>query len=167
MAAPHLVELAAQVRRHTIELLTAVPEACLLWAPSGTSNHIFWHAGHAVWLLDVLFLELIAGQSELPASWTETFGMDCRPVHETNRLGAWPSRSEVERRLHSQLDRVIQRIAELPTERFAPDAPAELGSRNLLSCFVHAWHDEARHQGEMYLLLKQWRVRRDSSLTNS
>ena len=167
MAAPHLVELARQVRVHTFELLAAVPERCLLWAPQGTSNHILWHAGHALWVQDVLFIEPVAGKSELPQGWAETFGMDCRPVQETNRLRAWPTREAIERRLRGQLDRVIQVLADIPEERLAFDAPRVLGSRNLLSSFVHAWHDEARHQGEMYLLLKQFRSTSTPNLANS
>jgi hypothetical protein len=167
MAAPHLVELACQVRGSTLDLLSAVPEQCLLWAPQGTSNHILWHAGHALWVQDVLFIELVAGRSELPQGWAETFGMDCRPVQETNRLRAWPSRKAIDRCLREQLDRLFQLLGEVVDTRLAFDAPCVLGSRNLLSCFVHAWHDEAKHQGEMYLLFKQWRSRSASNLANS
>ena len=167
MAAPHLVELACQVRIHTVELLAAVPQPCLLWAPPGTSNHILWHAGHALWVQDVLFIEPVTGKSELPSGWAETFGMDCRPVQESNRLPAWPTREAIERRLRGQLDRVIELIQEIAEERLAFDAPPVLGERNLLSAFVHAWHDEARHQGEMYLLFKQFRTANASNLANS
>jgi hypothetical protein len=34
-----------------------------------------------------------------------------------------------------------------------------LGHRSLLSTIVHGLHDEAKHQGEMYLLLKLCRAR--------
>ena len=85
-----LTELVRQVRSGTLEILAAADERWLTWAPPGTSNHILWHAGHALWLGDVLGVELITGQSELPPGWPETFGMDCRPVGETNR---WPSRA--------------------------------------------------------------------------
>ena len=36
----HLIELAKQVRGTTVQLLAGVPEDWLLWAPTGTSNHI-------------------------------------------------------------------------------------------------------------------------------
>ena len=71
-----LTELVRQVRSGTLEILAAADERWLTWAPPGTSNHILWHAGHALWLGDVLGVELITGQSELPPGWPETFGMD-------------------------------------------------------------------------------------------
>jgi hypothetical protein len=148
-------ELARQVRGDTLRLLAAAPKDWLTWAPPGTSNHVLWHAGHALWLQDVLFIELVTGQSELPAGWAETFGMDCRSVKETDAIRGWPSRAEIQHRLNEQLSRVLQLLAELPAEKLASDARPILGSRNLLSCLIHAWHDEAKHQGEMYLLLKQ------------
>ena len=85
----HLQELARQVRGNTLQFLAAVPEAWLTWAPEGTSNHILWHAGHALWVQDVLCIQPLTGSgSELPAGWDETFGSDCRPVRTTTD---WPS----------------------------------------------------------------------------
>jgi hypothetical protein len=149
----HLAELARQVRGDTLRLLTAAPEPWLTWAPAGTSNHILWHAGHALWLQDVLFIEPATGRSELPDGWAETFGMDCRPVKLTDQMKLWPKRSEIERLLAQQLTRVLQLLSDLPADRLAVDARAS-HSRNLVSSLIHAWHDEAKHQGEMYLLLK-------------
>jgi hypothetical protein len=167
MPAPHIAELASQVRLITVQSLAAAPEQSLLWAPPGTSNHILWHAGHALWVQDVLFIELFAGKSELPPGWADTFGMDCRPVLETNRLHAWPSRVEVKRLLQDQLDRVFSLLAEIPAAQLAIDAAPVMDGRNLLSCCVHAWHDEARHQGEMFLLSKQFRARQAQNLADS
>lgn len=76
----HLAELTRQVRSHTIELLLAAPEGWLTWAPAGTSNHLLWHAGHALWVQDRLCIEPLTGSSELPAGWAKKFGADCRPV---------------------------------------------------------------------------------------
>ncbi len=45
-----LAELAGQVRQRTLELLGAAEPSWLTWSPPGTSNHILWHAGHALWL---------------------------------------------------------------------------------------------------------------------
>jgi hypothetical protein len=138
----HLSELARQVRGHTIRLLEAAPAEWLLWAPAGTSNHVLWHAGHALWLGDVLGVALLTGRSELPPGWPETFGSDCRPVRETAQ---WPGRDEVRDRLHRQLDRLLQ--------LFASEA-GRLERGPLVERVIHGLHDEARHQGEMYLLLK-------------
>src|SRR5262245_48623890 len=100
-----LAELARQVRTDTRRMLAAAKPEWLTWAPAGTSNHILWHAGHAVWLLDVLGIELLTGRNELPAGWAETFGMNCWPVQETR---TWPSPSELDSALSRQLDRFVQ-----------------------------------------------------------
>jgi len=160
-----LLELARQVRSDTLRLLGAAPKDWLLFAPPGTSNHVIWHAGHALWLQDVLFIEPATGASELPAGWAESFGMDCRPVKETDARRLWPTFSEIDQRLKAQLVRMIQLVDELPTAILAADAPPIRGSRNLLSAAIHAWHDEAKHQGEMYLLLKQRKAAKIGSKT--
>ncbi len=150
----HLAELAKQIRGDTLRLLAAAPDSWLTWAPAGTSNHILWHAGHGVWLQDALFIEPATGKSELPAGWAEMFGMDCRPVQVNNEMNAWPSPAELERLLREQLHRVLELLAALPPARLAADASPGGGRRNLVSSAIHGWHDEAKHQGEMYLLLK-------------
>jgi hypothetical protein len=148
--AAHLIELARQVRGDTRKLLAAAPEDWLTWAPPGTSNHILWHAGHALWLGDVLTIGPITGRSELPAGWAETFGMDCRPVCQTRD---WPPRTMIDELLARQLGRIEELLAALPPERLADSRPGP-GRRSLASSIVHGFHDEAKHQGEMYLLLK-------------
>jgi len=156
--ATHLIELARQVRGDTLRLLAAPPDDWLTWAPPGTSNHVLWHCGHALWLGDVLIIEPITGRSEQPAGWAETFGMDCRPVSQTRD---WPSRATIRQLLAQQLTRIEQLLTELSPERLTDVRPA-LGRRTLLSSIVHALHDEAKHQGEMYLLLKLRKARGQS-----
>jgi DinB superfamily len=153
--ATQLIELARQVRGDTLTLLAAAPEPWLTWAPPGTSNHILWHAGHALWLGDVLAIEPITTCSELPAGWAETFGMDCRPVSQTRD---WPSRATIAQYLTSQLKRIEQLLAGLSPQRLQDPRPV-LGRRSLVSAIVHGLHDEAKHQGEMYLLLKLCKAR--------
>lgn len=155
-----LIELAQQVRHDTLRFLSVADESWLTWAPPGTSNHLLWHAGHTLWVQDVLFVEVVTGQSELPAGWAATFGMDGRPVKATDANQGWPHRAEIEQRLREQLPRVRELVQDQPANAFAADAPPVLGSRNLLSCYTHAWHDEAKHQGEMYLLIKLLRAQR-------
>lgn len=146
-----VVELARQVRNDTLAFLEMAEERSLFWAPPGTSNHIMWHAGHALWVQDVLFVEIVTKKSELPPGWAETFGMDCRPVKETR---TWPSRGDLHERLVAQLDRIVELVSLVPDEMLAANAPAVMDERNLLSALTHGWHDEAKHAGEMYLLLK-------------
>lgn len=150
----YLAELARQVRGHTLRILEAAQPDWLLWAPAGTSNHILWHAGHALWLQDALCVKLLTGKSELPPGWAETFGMDCRPVATTTD---WPSREEVARLLESQLERVLALLASDVGRRVTESTPAGGKYWEVACRIIHGWHDEARHQGEMYLLLKMQR----------
>ena len=152
-----LAELAGQVRRGTLHLLQVPDERWLHWSPPGTSNHILWHAGHALWAQDVLSIEPLTGKSELPRDWARRFGQHCQPVVETT---AWPPAEEVAALLARQLERFAELLvehAETIADR-ADDPPAN-GGWPLLAGMIHAWHDEARHQGEMYLLQKLCRAR--------
>jgi hypothetical protein len=148
-----LQELAVEVRSKTVQLLDYAPPQFLTWAPAGTANHILWHAGHAVWLQDVLCLAIATGKSELPPGWSATFGMGSRPGRQQ---GKWPSKEEVRRQLQIQLPQLIEVIGRLTPEEL--EALPRYGhpgdDRTLQECIVHGLHDEANHQGEMYLLLK-------------
>lgn len=146
----HLIELAKQVRSSTVQLLEGAPADWLLWAPSGTSNHITWHAGHSFWAQDCLCIEPLSGRSELPLGWNEKFGADCQPVAETR---GWPERAELLHHLHKQLDRMIALFGE-HSDRLTQIGSNPDGGWDLTRGVIHGLHDEARHQGEMYLLMK-------------
>jgi hypothetical protein len=149
-----LQELARQVRGKTIQLLTEARPEWLTWAPPGTSNHILWHAGHAIWLQDVLCLQPLTGQSSLPEGWAETFGMDCRPVKSTTE---WPSVARLQSLLREQLERMLEALA--AADDLALAKIANTRGDTLAARIIHGLHDEAKHQGEMYLLLKLCRAR--------
>lgn len=144
-------ELGKQVRGATLEVLEATPPAWHTWAPPGTSNHVTWHAGHCLWLQDVLCVQPLTGRSELPPGWAEAFGQHCRPVAQVQ---AWPPAEEIRMLLHKQLRRLSQLVDACDLERLSANAPPPRGGWPLASGILHGWHDEARHQGEMYLLLK-------------
>ncbi len=148
-------ELARQVRGGTWQLLEATPQAWLTWSPVGTANHILWHAGHAVWLQDVLSIQPLSQRSELPDAWSETFGQHCLPVASRSD---WPEVTEIATRLQEQLQRILQLVDAADARRIAADESCSSSGWGLLSGMLHGWHDEARHQGEMYLLWKQRRA---------
>jgi hypothetical protein len=150
--------LASDVRARTLQILETAAPAELTWAPPGTSNHLLWHAGHALWLQDVLCLRLVSGRSDLPAGWEAAFGMGSRP--ETRR--AWPDKDAVLERLREQLPLVLATVGALADAELVRRPPhAHRGDlRTLEQSIVHGWHDEACHQGEMYLLLKMRRAPR-------
>jgi hypothetical protein len=152
----HVQELARQVRSNTLHLLTAAHESWLTWAPEGTSNHLLWHSGHALWVQDVLCIQpLTRGGGELPDGWAEAFGADCRSVSTTTD---WPHRDEVQTLLESQLARLLE-LFDTHADRLARIGPDPPSDWDLTRGVIHGLHDEARHQGEMYLLLKLCRAR--------
>jgi hypothetical protein len=149
--------LATEVRGKTLLLLDHADKRACLWAPPGLSNHLLWHAGHALWLQDLMDVEACTGASELPAGWEETFGQHCRPVRQTTD---WPDKSEVSALLRRQLSRLLEIFETLtPDALAAPPRGRRLGrGRPLVYWIIHGLHDEANHQGEMWLLLKMQRT---------
>jgi hypothetical protein len=150
-----LQELASQVRHDTLQILNAAQPTWLTYSPPGTSNHILWHAGHALWLQDVLCVKLLTRREELPVRWAEKFGMDCRPVSQTVD---WPSRDELKKLLSGQLRRLLELLATAPDERLAETADPVWGTATISDRIIHGLHDEAKHSGEMYLILKLCRA---------
>jgi hypothetical protein len=146
-----------EIRGKTLKLLAEACDNELLWAPPGLSNHILWHAGHALWLGDLLGIEPITGVRELPPGWSATFGQNCRPVRETT---TWPARDEIRERLESQKNRLIEEVGKLSKKDLCqPPRSQKLGTERTLGyLIVHGMHDEANHQGEMRLLLKMQRT---------
>ena len=145
-----LAILAYQVRDCTLKLFDATDPDALTWTPPGTANHILWHAGHAVWVAGVLTIEPLTGNSELPAGWTEKFGQNSQPA----TMRDWPERTEVRWRLETQLKRILDLLDVYRDKISTADATLLEGGWPLLHGIIHGWHDEARHQGEMYLLQK-------------
>lgn len=155
----HLTELARQIRRGTLEILNAAQPDWLTWAPEPTSNHMLWHAGHALWLQDVLCIEPLTGYSELPDGWADSFGMNCRPVSTTSE---WPSVEHLNDQLVRQLNRMTQLFEADSSGRLARIGPNIGGKWDLVRGIIHGLYDEAKHSGEMYLLWKMCHLREKS-----
>ncbi len=155
-AAEVLRELARQVRGATLRGLQATPDEWLTWAPPGTANHILWHAGHALWLQDLLCIRLLTGQGELPPGWSETFGASCRPPQQTSD---WVSGAELAGLLQSQLERILELLSATSDRQLAQVADPTRGTATVAARIIHGFHDEAKHSGEMYLLWKLCRTR--------
>jgi hypothetical protein len=80
------------------------------------------------------------------------FGQNSRPAATR---AAWPEEAEVRERLETQLARILELYGEHADTIVINAAEPLPGSGwPLLAGLIHAWHDEARHQGEMYLLHK-------------
>jgi hypothetical protein len=79
--------------------------------------------------------------------------MDCRPVKDTTD---WPSRDQLLQLLAAQLDRILVACSAADDQRLAQIVNAK--GDTLASRMIHGLHDEAKHQGEMYLLIKMCRA---------
>jgi hypothetical protein len=145
-----LQELAREVRQGTLQILAAAQAAWLTWTPPRTSNHILWHAGHALWLQDLMCVQPLSGESELPAGWAERFGMKSDPASTS----IWPDRADVQQLLEAQLERMLKLLGEVSPSQLSRPARSLGGGRSLVGWIIHGLHDEARHSGEMYLLWK-------------
>ena len=149
------MDLANQVRRNTIRVLEEAPESAhCCCAPEGTSNHIIWHAGHALWLQDRLCIGLLTGEQQFGDDWNMTFGMNCRPVAETS---TWPDRSDLLEKLTTQHNKILEVLDGATEDDLNRVADPERGPLTVSSRIVHGFHDEAKHCGEMYLLTKMCR----------
>jgi hypothetical protein len=149
--------LALEVRLKTLQILELMTDAETLWAPAGTANHALWHAGHALWVQDALCLQIVTGRSELPLGYAGQFEMGSRPG---NQRQGWPNRRELAHHLQAQLPRLNEVINSL-NDSDLDQLPrhAYPGDKCLLGeCILHGLHDEANHQGEMYLLFKMQRL---------
>ena len=113
-----LQELAREVRQGTLQILAAAQTAWLTWTPSHSANHILWHAGHALWLQDVMCVQPLSGQSELPARWSERFGMNSYPASTS----VWPDRADVEQLLEAQLQRMLKLLADVSPSQLSQPA---------------------------------------------
>jgi len=145
--------LATEVRGKTLRRLEGVTDAEARWAPPGLNNTILWHAGHALVVVEHLSVSPATGQPPVyPQGWFETFSWTSNPATVTH----WPALDEVVGRLREQLQRLTTAIDALSPDKLAtPDA----NGRTLRYSILHGLHDEAGHQGEIYLLRKMLKAR--------
>ncbi len=145
-----LLLLIDEVRNKTLKLLDGVSEDLARFAPAGLSNSILWHAGHAFVVNEHLGIAAATGKPpELPEGWFETFSWKSQPATVTR----WPATSEVISRLRDQQQRLRAAVGAMTIEQLDKVVdPAR--DRSVRYTVLHGLHDEANHQGEMWLLKK-------------
>jgi len=142
--------LAREVRGKTFRILDGVSDEQAHFVPQGLNNSIIWHAGHSLWVVEVLSLAAATGQSaQLPSGWVELFNSKSKPTRETK----FPPLAQVIEALRNQLERLVSAIDPLTPQQLAVVIdPAR--NRTVRYNILHGLHDEANHQGEMWLLRK-------------
>ena len=155
MADESLITLAQEVRAKTLRLMDGVSDAEARFAAPGLQNSILWHAGHALMSVQYLCIGLV--DREQPAFWERwynIFSWDSKPATVTD----WPAVGDVVGELTAQLPRLLRTIRSLDDEQLQ-HAPSEKTTKPLRYYIVHGLHDEANHQGEIWLLKKMWAKR--------
>jgi len=143
--------LASEVRGKTLRILDGVTsdDEARFTGP-GLNNSILWHAGHAIMVVEHLGLMPATGKpAAYPAGWFEKFGWKTEPA----MVREWPALAEVKEQLRLQLARLQDAIRSLSPAQLDVVVDKEK-NRTLRYSILHGLHDEAGHQGEMYLLRK-------------
>lgn len=150
-----LLLLAREVRSKTLKLLDDVDEQQARFAAPGLANTILWNAGHVVIINEHLGLAPATGKPPgYPADWFNKFSWKSEPATVTS----WPSVEQVRLVLREQLQRLAAAIEPLTPAQLAKVVDAARG-RTLRYSILHGLHDEANHQGEIYLLKKMYAKR--------
>ena len=153
MIDPTLLELVKEVRWKTLRLLETVSDASALFTPPGLANHILWHAGHALVVVEGLAVNSLTaatlGQAPpFPRDWIDLFRGGSEPATVTS----WPPLADIVAALKDQRTRLLALLdTSDDLDRVVGPAPR---NRTLRGMIVHAMHDEAGHQGEIHLLKK-------------
>ena len=150
-----LLLLAGEVRGKTFRLLDGVSDQHARFAAPGLSNSILWHAGHALVVVEHLSVMPATGKpAGYPPGWFETFSWKSTPAQITE----WPPLSDVIVALREQLARLSAAIPTLSPQQLQQIVdPAK--NRTLRYSILHGLHDEANHQGEIWLLRKMLAAR--------
>ena len=146
-----LILLAKDVRGKTLRLLEGVDDAQARFAAPGLQNSILWHAGHAYVVVEALGASRATGTPPVyPDGWYQAFSWESKPAAVT----AWPALAEVKSALAEQLARLVGILEALTPENLARSIGDPSKGRTLRWSIMHGLHDEANHQGEIWLLRK-------------
>ena len=151
MSDESLILLAREVRGKTLRLLEGVDDRQARFAAPGLSNSILWHAGHAFIVNEALGVAAIERKfpPSYPEGWFEKFSWESDP----RKVAEWPPVAEVAGKLQDQLRRLVAGIEASSDQRLGEVVDARK-NRTLRYSILHGLHDEAGHQGEMWLIKK-------------
>ncbi len=146
-----MVMLAKDVRGKTLRILEGVTEEQAKYAPPGLNNHILWHAGHSLVVVEMLSVTPAKGKAtSYPKDWVDKFHWNSEPA----KVKEWPTLGEVKEKLMEQLEELAAALGRLSVEEMNALVGDRSKGRTLRWSILHGLHDEAGHQGEMWLLKK-------------
>ena len=150
-ADPTLLSLLDEIRRKTLSLLDGLTDEQARWTPTGLQNSILWHAGHSYVVLEWLTMGAIGAETTCPPEWFDLFSWNSRPGQTPP--DRWPSLAQVvdELRLqHGRMHKLLRNLNPDYLDNPARDRP----DSTVRFRMIEALHDEANHQGEIWLLKK-------------
>jgi hypothetical protein len=154
MADETLLTLAQDVRGLTLRMLDGLSESDAQFHPPGLKNTILWNAGHALVVVEHLSVAPLSDKRAAadPPGYFETFSWKSDPAKVTS----WPALAEVRGHLNNQLTRLLHLIRQADTAALARVVDQQ--GRTVRHSVVHGLHDEAVHQGQIYLMRKMLNV---------
>ncbi|HUB23957.1 MAG TPA: DinB family protein [Tepidisphaeraceae bacterium] len=151
MADETLLLLTKDVRGKTLRILEGITDEQARYAPPGLQNSILWHAGHSLVVVEHLSVMPATGKGpSYPKEWFDKFSWTSKPATVTE----WPKVHEVIERLKRQFETLMAAISGLSEQQLAAATGDPAKGRNVRWSILHGLHDEAGHQGEMWLLKK-------------
>jgi hypothetical protein len=151
MADESLLLLAKDVRGKTLRILEGVTDEQARFAAPGLQNSILWHAGHSLVVVEHLGVSPVTGKPPAyPKDWFDKFSWMSKPA----TVKEWPPLSEVVAKLKDQLETLLAVIPGLTEQQLSQPVGEASKGRNLRWSILHGFHDEAGHQGEIWLLKK-------------
>lgn len=150
-----LLMLLNEVRGKTLRLLADVDDATARFTPAGLKNHILWHAGHSLLVVEALSVSALTGtEAKYPPQYFDAFKWGGDPSTVT----AWPPLAEVVAHLKEQHARLAGLLRAVEPDRLAQPIGDPTKGRTVRYGVIHGLHDEAGHQGEIWLLKKMARL---------
>lgn len=147
-----LLTLANEVRNKTLWLLEGINDEMAHFAAPGLANSFLWHSGHVLVVVEHLAVAPATGQvPQLPEGWFEIFSWESKPL----TVKQWPAIAEIQVTLREQLPRLTEAISALSPAQLEQIVHQQYGT-TLHYDILHALHDEANHQGEMWVLKKMY-----------
>ena len=144
-----LAMLAFEVRWKTLKLLEGLTHEQSLGVAPGMKNSILYHAGHGYAVQEALGVARIEGREPKMPEGFDVFMWNATPTPET----VYPPIEVVREKLTEQRDHLVGLIEKTDASRFDQIINPEKG-KTLRFSVLHGLHDEAQHQGEMWLIRK-------------
>jgi DinB superfamily len=144
-----LAMLVFEVRWKTLKMLEGLTHEQAMGVAPGMNNSILYHAGHGYAVQEHLAVAKLEKREPKLIEGFEVFMWNSPPTAST----VYPHIDKVKAALIQQRDHLIKLIEGMDASAFDEIVNPEKG-RTLRYVVLHGLHDEANHQGEIWLIRK-------------